>query len=60
VQTPLIQNFGFPEGANIKLFDKITSPMGWCQPEEVAGMFAYLGSEEARYINGALFTIDAA
>ncbi|MCU1460553.1 MAG: 3-oxoacyl-ACP reductase [Acidimicrobiales bacterium] len=58
VQTPLIQNFGFPEGANLKLFDKITSPMGWCQPEEVAGLFAYLGSDEARYINGALFTID--
>jgi NAD(P)-dependent dehydrogenase (short-subunit alcohol dehydrogenase family) len=58
VQTPLIQSFGFPEGANPKLFDKITSPMGWCQPEEVAGLFAYLGSEEARYITGALFTID--
>jgi NAD(P)-dependent dehydrogenase (short-subunit alcohol dehydrogenase family) len=58
VQTPLIKDFGFPEGANPKLFDKITSPMGWCQPEEVAGLFAYLGSDEARYINGALFTID--
>ena len=43
---------------NPKLFDKITSPMGWCQPEEVAGLFAYLGSQEARYITGALFTID--
>ena len=32
--------------------------MGWCQPEEVAGLFAYLGSQEARYITGALFTID--
>jgi len=58
VQTPLIQSFGFPEGADPKLFDKITSPMGWCQPEEVAGLFAYLGSQEARYITGALFTID--
>ncbi|MGB5076221.1 MAG: SDR family NAD(P)-dependent oxidoreductase [Sphingorhabdus sp.] len=31
---------------------------GTCDPEDVAGMFAYLASDEARKVTGALFTID--
>ncbi len=31
---------------------------GSCEPEDVAGLFAYLASDEARKITGSLFTID--
>lgn len=33
-------------------------PEGSCEPEEIAGLFAYLASDEARKITGALFTMD--
>lgn len=31
---------------------------GMCEPEDIAGLFAYLASDEARKITGSLFTID--
>jgi NAD(P)-dependent dehydrogenase (short-subunit alcohol dehydrogenase family) len=58
VDTPIIKNFGFPEGASAKLFHKFISPMGFCQPEEIAAGFAYLASDEARYLTGTVLTID--
>jgi NAD(P)-dependent dehydrogenase (short-subunit alcohol dehydrogenase family) len=58
IETPIHGSFGFPEGGDPKLFYKLSSPMGFGQPEEVAGLFAYLASDEARYITGAVFTID--
>ena len=50
----------------MKLFEKAPSreilkriPAGYAgQPEDVGGLIAYLCSEEARYITGALITID--
>jgi NAD(P)-dependent dehydrogenase (short-subunit alcohol dehydrogenase family) len=58
VETPILHDFAFPEGSSKKLFYKIMSPMGMCKPEEVAGSFAYLASDEARYITGSILTID--
>jgi NAD(P)-dependent dehydrogenase (short-subunit alcohol dehydrogenase family) len=58
VDTPLMGSFGFPEGSSKKLFYKIQTPMGFCQPEEVAGVFAFLSSDEARYMTGSIVTID--
>jgi NAD(P)-dependent dehydrogenase (short-subunit alcohol dehydrogenase family) len=31
---------------------------GSCEPSDIAAMFAYLASDDARKITGSLFTID--
>jgi NAD(P)-dependent dehydrogenase (short-subunit alcohol dehydrogenase family) len=58
VDTPIVNDFGYPEGASRKLFYKIMSPMGFCQPEEIAGVFAFLASDESRYMTGSIVTMD--
>jgi NAD(P)-dependent dehydrogenase (short-subunit alcohol dehydrogenase family) len=58
IETPLIENVEFPPGASPKLFEKLSSPMGMAQPEEVAGLVAYLLSDEARYMTGSIVTMD--
>ena len=59
VDTPIQKDFmELPEGASYKELARIMSPMGNAQPEEVAGLFAYLTSDEARYITGAIMSID--
>jgi NAD(P)-dependent dehydrogenase (short-subunit alcohol dehydrogenase family) len=60
VDTPLVWEFGFPEGANPKSIDRLMSPMGFCTPAEVASAFAYLGSDEAGYVSGEILSIDGA
>jgi NAD(P)-dependent dehydrogenase (short-subunit alcohol dehydrogenase family) len=58
IDTPLVNDFGFPEGANPKLFNKIMTPKGFAKPEEIAGLFAYLASDEASYVTGSIYTFD--
>jgi hypothetical protein len=36
------------------------TPIGYAYPHEIAGAFAYLGSHEAEYVTGAIFSIDGA
>jgi NAD(P)-dependent dehydrogenase (short-subunit alcohol dehydrogenase family) len=50
---------GGPQGELVKkmILDRI--PVGrYAQPDEVAALIAFLGSDEARYINGSIYTID--
>jgi NAD(P)-dependent dehydrogenase (short-subunit alcohol dehydrogenase family) len=58
MDTPMIQSFSFPEGANPEKFAGITSPMGFSQPSEVASTIAYVASDEARYMTGSVVVID--
>jgi NAD(P)-dependent dehydrogenase (short-subunit alcohol dehydrogenase family) len=60
VDTPIIHNFGPPEDADMKLIQRLMTPIGFAYPHEIAGAFAYLGSDEAAYVTGAILSIDGA
>lgn len=57
--TNIIHSFmDLPEGGSFKDMARAMSPLGQAEPEEVAGLFAYLVSDEARYITGSIMSID--
>ena len=57
-ETNIHKSFDLPEGANAKLLHRIMSPMGMAKPEELASLFAYVASDEARYMTGSIVTMD--
>jgi meso-butanediol dehydrogenase/(S,S)-butanediol dehydrogenase/diacetyl reductase len=56
--TPLVENVRLPEGIDMKLVKRYTGMRGMSQPEEIAGAVAYVASEEARSVHGAILSID--
>jgi NAD(P)-dependent dehydrogenase (short-subunit alcohol dehydrogenase family) len=58
MNTPMINTFGFPEGATIEDFAAITSPIGYAEPEEQAGLIAFIASDEGRYMVGQIVSMD--
>jgi meso-butanediol dehydrogenase/(S,S)-butanediol dehydrogenase/diacetyl reductase len=59
VNTPLNADLKLPEGADPALFQRLM-PLAFpiAEPEEIAAAVAYLASAEARFVNGAVFSID--
>jgi NAD(P)-dependent dehydrogenase (short-subunit alcohol dehydrogenase family) len=60
VVTDMIIGVKFPEEVDTKLAQRYASFRGLCQPEEIAAVFAFLASDEARYVHGAIWTADGA
>ena len=58
VDTNLLADFTFPEGADQRLLDKLLPLVRGAAPEEIAALIAYLASDEARYVTGAAWPID--
>ena len=59
INTPLISGFAaFPEGIDTTLVDRYNFLPWFAEPEEVAAMIAYVASDEAKYVNGAVLSID--
>lgn len=58
IDTPITGAFALPEGADGKLLRRIMSPVGMAAPSVVAAAIAYLGSDDARHVNGADLRID--
>jgi NAD(P)-dependent dehydrogenase (short-subunit alcohol dehydrogenase family) len=58
IDTPLYDTFELPEGADYKRLAKLTSPMGKSTPEEIAGVVAFVASEEAKYMTGSIVSVD--
>jgi NAD(P)-dependent dehydrogenase (short-subunit alcohol dehydrogenase family) len=58
VDTPLIGSFILPEDASMQLIGRIIPPMGFATPEQIAAIVAFLGSEEAGAMSGAIVLAD--
>jgi NAD(P)-dependent dehydrogenase (short-subunit alcohol dehydrogenase family) len=59
IDTPITKDFAFIEGTEMKEYLKMFPPTGsMAQPSEVAALVAYLASDEAGYISGAVVPID--
>lgn len=59
VDTPFLRNFRLPEGADMALLSRASSPMGrMVQPAEVAAAVAYLASDDAATVTGTTLVID--
>jgi NAD(P)-dependent dehydrogenase (short-subunit alcohol dehydrogenase family) len=61
VDTPFLRNFRLPEGADMTLLARSSSPMGRViDPAEVAAAVAYLASDDAATVSGTTLVIDGA
>ncbi len=58
MNTPMIDTWGFPEGATLKDFAGITSPIGYSEPAEIAGLIAFVASNDGRYMIGQIVGMD--
>ncbi len=62
VNTPIQESFAttFPPDATGRKIAKMMSPMGMAEPDEMAATFAFVASSEARYMSGAIVSVDGA
>jgi NAD(P)-dependent dehydrogenase (short-subunit alcohol dehydrogenase family) len=58
VETPMNENLRFPEAMDWKLVKPYMGLRGMAKPEEIAAAVAYLASDEARFVHGAILSID--
>lgn len=57
--TPLQKAFyQLPDNADGTLINKLRSPLGNGKPEEVAGLIAFIASDDGRYMTGSIVSID--
>lgn len=60
IDTPITGAFQLPEGGDARLLRRIMAPTGMAGPEVVAAAIAYLGSDDARHVNGIDLRVDGA
>ncbi|MFZ4518149.1 MAG: SDR family NAD(P)-dependent oxidoreductase [Microthrixaceae bacterium] len=58
VDTPLVHSFVIPDGVDLDLMQPYMGHRGMSQAEELADLFAFLASDRARSIHGAVLSVD--
>jgi meso-butanediol dehydrogenase/(S,S)-butanediol dehydrogenase/diacetyl reductase len=58
VDTPLAKNFHVPDNVDFDLMMRYNPIRGMAQAEDIANLFAFLASDEARNIHGAIVSSD--
>jgi NAD(P)-dependent dehydrogenase (short-subunit alcohol dehydrogenase family) len=56
--TNLVRGFQMPEDVDWDLVGRYTSPRGFAKPEDIAALFCFLASDEAKNIHGAIVSSD--
>lgn len=56
--TNIATGASFPDDMDIDLAMRMAGMRGMAEPEEVAALFAFLASDEARSVTGAVYTLD--
>jgi NAD(P)-dependent dehydrogenase (short-subunit alcohol dehydrogenase family) len=58
VNTSLAQNFHIPADVDFELMARYTGFRSMAEAEDIASMFAYLASDEARSVHGSIHSVD--
>ena len=58
MMTPQIENFAIPDGADFDLIMRAAAPRGMMQPGDVAEVVAFVASDRARSLHGAVINAD--
>jgi NAD(P)-dependent dehydrogenase (short-subunit alcohol dehydrogenase family) len=56
--TPQVTDFAAPDDADYKLIMRIAAPRGLMEPHDVATVIAFLASDDAAAIHGAVYAVD--
>jgi NAD(P)-dependent dehydrogenase (short-subunit alcohol dehydrogenase family) len=58
IKTPLTKAFRPPEDADWSELERVISPLGASEPEEIAGLIAFVASDDGRYMTGSILSMD--